>query len=119
MGLLEKAEGTSQRKIIFGSRRSKLALWQTNHFAKQMVAVNPGLEFCIQEISTTGDRHIDEPLPEIGGKGLFTAELDQALKQQEIDVAIRPSSTVRISSALRRRLATVVSTPMPRNHFRN
>lgn len=78
----------SHRKIIFGTRNSKLALWQTNHVAKELVAAHPGIVFSIKQISTLGDQLIDRPLPEIGGKGLFTAELDRALQQGEIDIAV-------------------------------
>lgn len=80
--------GHRNRHIVFGSRKSKLALWQTNHVAQQLVAAHPGVEFSIKEITTIGDRQIDQPLPEIGGKGLFTAELDRSLEMGQIDIAI-------------------------------
>lgn len=81
-------EGPDRRRIVFGSRRSRLALWQTRSVVAQLQQAHPDLEFSIQEISTRGDRIIDQPLPEIGGKGLFTAELDQALADQSIDIAV-------------------------------
>ena len=78
----------SRRKIIFGSHKSKLALWQTNQVARALAAAYPEIEYSIQQYSTLGDELIDRPLPEIGGKGLFTAELDRALQQGEIDIAV-------------------------------
>jgi hydroxymethylbilane synthase len=77
-----------RRNIVFGSRKSKLAPWQTNQVARQIAAAFPHVETSVQELSTKGDENIDQPLPEIGGKGLFTAELDLALARGEIDVAV-------------------------------
>jgi hydroxymethylbilane synthase len=49
---------------------------------------HPGLEYKIVVITTTGDRMLDTPLPVIGGKGVFTAELEQALRERSIDLAV-------------------------------
>ncbi len=79
---------TELSEIVFGSRRSKLALWQTHAVANAMVTKYPKLTFRIVEIDTAGDKIIDQPLPEIGGKGLFTAELDSAIADGSIDIAV-------------------------------
>ncbi len=81
-------ETSGRKKLVFGSRRSALAQWQTWEVGKRLVALNADLQFVVHNISTRGDQQIDQPLPEIGGKGLFTAELDRALLQNEIDVAV-------------------------------
>ena len=65
--------------IVFGSRGSDLALTQTRAVATALRAAT-GEEFRIEVIETRGDRDVDRPLPTIGGKGLFTAELEAALK---------------------------------------
>ncbi len=81
-------EQSTGHKLIFGSRKSKLAMWQTHHVAEKLVAANPNVQVVIREFSTIGDRQTLQPLPKIGGKGLFTAELDRAIQTGEIDLAI-------------------------------
>src|SRR5690606_13853594 len=76
------------RKIIVGSRRSKLALTQTNQFIEKMKAAGAHFEFEIKEIVTKGDRIVDVMLSKVGGKGLFVKEIEQALFNKEIDFAV-------------------------------
>ena len=73
--------------IRFGSRGSKLALAQTNLIANELHA-RTGEPFEIEVISTRGDQNLEKPIAEIGGKGLFTAELEAALRSSRIDVAV-------------------------------
>ena len=75
-------------ELIFGSRTSKLALWQTTQVSQALQQQNSDLICQILEMQTKGDLQIDQPLPEIGGKGLFTEELDRALLAGDIDIAI-------------------------------
>lgn len=74
--------------IIIGTRGSKLALWQAEHIAQCLRTMNPGTEVEIKHIITTGDRILDVPLAQIGGKGLFTKELEVAMLAGEIDLAV-------------------------------
>jgi hydroxymethylbilane synthase len=76
--------------VTLGTRASALARAQTDLVVALVAAAQPGLECSVTEISTAGDRTQDsgEPLPSIGGKGLFTAELERALLAGEIDVAV-------------------------------
>lgn len=74
--------------IRIGTRRSQLALWQTHHVRDQLQAANPDLAIELVHMTTKGDRVIDKPLPEIGGKGLFTQELENALIEGDIDLAV-------------------------------
>lgn len=76
------------RKIIVGSRRSKLALTQTNWFIDQMKAAGAPFEFEVKEIVTKGDQILDVMLSKVGGKGLFVKEIEQALFNKEIDFAV-------------------------------
>jgi hydroxymethylbilane synthase len=71
-----------------GTRGSALARWQTDFVAAQLRAAWPGLRIEIVVLHTQGDRVLDKPLPLIGGKGLFTAELEEALHAEEIDLAV-------------------------------
>jgi hydroxymethylbilane synthase len=74
--------------LRIGSRGSKLALWQAEHVAGLLRRTDPGLEISIEVITTTGDRMRDAPLAKIGGKGLFTKEIEQALMDGRIDLAV-------------------------------
>ena len=76
------------RKIIVGSRKSKLALTQTNWFIHELKAAGVPFEFEVKEIVTKGDRILDVQLSKVGGKGLFVKEIEQALYDQEIDFAV-------------------------------
>lgn len=74
--------------LRIGTRRSQLALWQTHHVRDQLHHHYPDLTIEIIHMTTTGDRVLDKPLPEIGGKGLFTQELEDALRTEAIDLAV-------------------------------
>ncbi|MFJ7727128.1 hydroxymethylbilane synthase [Neobacillus sp. NPDC097160] len=76
------------RKIIVGSRRSKLALTQTNWVMDQLKQIDPSFEFEVKEIVTKGDKILDVTLSKVGGKGLFVKEIEQAMLDKEIDMAV-------------------------------
>ena len=73
--------------MIIGSRGSRLALWQAEQAKARLMELNPGLEIQIDVIKTTGDVKPD-PLSVIGGKGVFTKELEDALLEKRIDIAV-------------------------------
>ena len=73
--------------LTVGTRGSLLARSQTQWVMDRIAAANPGLELRMQIISTAGDR-LKGPLPEIGGKGLFTEDLERALLNGSIDIAV-------------------------------
>jgi hydroxymethylbilane synthase len=75
-------------RIVIGTRGSQLALWQTHHVADQLRAAHAGLQVEVVVISTKGDRVLDTPLPLVGGKGVFTEELEAALRSGAIDLAV-------------------------------
>lgn len=77
-----------ERIIRLGTRGSALARWQTDHVAALLRAAHPGLHIEIEVITTQGDRVLDKPLPLVGGKGVFTAELEMALRSGQIDYAV-------------------------------
>lgn len=76
------------RKLIVGSRRSKLALTQSQQFIDKLKAIEPNLEVEIKEIVTKGDRIVDKQLSKVGGKGLFVKEIQHELFEKNIDMAI-------------------------------
>jgi hydroxymethylbilane synthase len=77
-------------KIKIGTRGSQLALWQTNWVKSQIEKHYPGIEVEITIISTKGDRVLDVSLPKLGeqGKGLFTKELEDAIFEHRVDLAV-------------------------------
>ncbi|MEW9500584.1 hydroxymethylbilane synthase [Jeotgalibacillus marinus] len=76
------------RKIIVGSRRSKLAMTQSKWVIEQLKALDPSTEFEIKEIVTKGDQIQNVMLSKVGGKGLFVKEIEQAMIDGEIDMAV-------------------------------
>ena len=74
-------------KIIIGTRSSKLALWQAEYIASCLREEYPGLIVELRHITTTGDKILDAPLAKIGGKGLFTKELETEMLAGDIDLA--------------------------------
>jgi len=74
--------------VIIGSRGSALALRQAEIVRAHLAARYPDLAFSLRIIRTRGDRILDRPLADVGGKGLFTKELEEALLRKEIDLAV-------------------------------
>ena len=73
------------RKIKIGTRNSALAIWQANYIGSYLEKV--GLNYELVAISTKGDQILDRSLSKIGSKGIFTEELEQMLRNGEIDIA--------------------------------
>ena len=88
----------NQASLRIGTRGSPLALAQADETRARLIAAHPHLaapgsiEICV--IKTTGDKEQDRPLSEIGGKGLFTKEIEEALLAGEIDVAVHSMKDV-------------------------
>ncbi|MDT0741973.1 hydroxymethylbilane synthase [Staphylococcus epidermidis] len=76
------------RKLIVGSRISKLALTQSQQFIDKLKLIDPSLDIEIKEIVTKGDKIVDKQLSKVGGKGLFVKEIQNELFNKEIDMAI-------------------------------
>jgi hydroxymethylbilane synthase len=72
--------------MVIGSRGSQLALWQARWVQARLAEL--GLESRIQIIKTTGDKVLTVPLSSVGGKGLFTKEIEDALLAREVDLAV-------------------------------
>lgn len=74
--------------LVIGTRGSELAQWQTHWVQNELQRLHPSLKIEIQIIKTQGDKVLDSPLSKIGDKGLFTKELERALLDKRIDVAV-------------------------------
>jgi hydroxymethylbilane synthase len=81
-------------KLKLGTRGSALALWQANWTKREIESRQSGLEVELVSIKTTGDKILDVPLAKIGGKGLFTKEIDEALLDGRIDLAVHSMKDV-------------------------
>ncbi len=77
-----------KNKIIIGTRGSQLALWQANYIKSEIERLFANLTVELNIIKTTGDRITDRPLAMIGGKGLFVKEIESALLNKKIDIAV-------------------------------
>lgn len=75
-------------KLIFATRPSALARWQTQWIIQALRSFHPGLVCEEKVITTQGDKILDKPLPEIGGKGVFTQELESELLDGSVDCAV-------------------------------
>ncbi|CAM3288298.1 hydroxymethylbilane synthase [Helicobacter labetoulli] len=80
-------QNVAEKKLIIGTRGSALALWQAE-YVKSRLKNECGLDSEFKIIKTQGDKILDVPLAKIGGKGLFTKELEQKLLDKEIDLAV-------------------------------
>ena len=91
---------TRELRLRIGSRGSRLALAQSGAMAEALAAACPGLVYEIVEITTTGDRTLDSPLPAIGGKGLFTREIGDALLRGDVDMAVHSLKDLPVSASM-------------------
>jgi hydroxymethylbilane synthase len=82
------------RTIKIGTRGSKLALWQANWVKSEIEKRYPELRVELERIKTTGDKIIDVPLAQVGGKGLFVKEIEEALLSGRIDLAVHSMKDV-------------------------
>ncbi len=83
-----------RRKVIIGTRGSKLALWQAEWVKSELQRLHPGLEVELNKIKTTGDKILDVPLAKVGGKGLFVKEIEEALLSGGADLAVHSMKDV-------------------------
>lgn len=93
---------------MIGTRGSALALWQTNWVLDRLRALDPGGAYVIETIRTQGDRTqtLNVPLARLGDKGMFVAELEQALLTGALDVTVQPMNDRALADAERHAEAT-------------
>jgi hydroxymethylbilane synthase len=85
---------SAERKgLTIGTRGSKLALWQSNYIKGELERIT-GLPVTLQVIKTTGDKILDVPLAKVGGKGLFTKEIEVELIAGNVDLAVHSMKDV-------------------------
>jgi hydroxymethylbilane synthase len=105
------------RKIVIGTRGSKLALWQAEWVKTELQRLHPGLEVGLNKIKTTGDKILDVPLAKVGGKGLFVKEIEEALLRGEADIAVHSMKDVPTEFPEGLHLAVICKREDPRDAF--
>jgi hydroxymethylbilane synthase len=102
-------------RLRIGSRGSQLALWQTNHIAAMLRARGHQVE--IEVIKTTGDKITDVALSQVGAKGMFTKEIEDALAEGRVDLAVHSLKDLPTQLPPGFELAAVTSREDPRDVF--
>lgn len=82
------------KHLVIATRGSKLALWQANHVKSLIEEVSPGTSVSLNVIQTKGDKILDSPLSQVGGKGLFVKEIEEALLDGRADLAVHSMKDV-------------------------
>ena len=80
--------------LVIGTRGSKLALWQAEHVAGRLREAFPAWTMRLETIKTTGDKILDVPLAQVGGKALFVKEIEEALLAGRVDLAVHSMKDV-------------------------
>ena len=82
------------KQLRIGTRASQLALWQANWVQSELEKRYPGITITLVKIKTIGDKILDVPLAQVGGKGLFVKEIEEAMLRGEIDIAVHSMKDV-------------------------
>lgn len=92
--MTDPSPSAAQRPLVIGTRGSPLALAQANMVRDALRRAHPGLDISLSVIRTSGDAFLDRPLAQIGGKGLFTKEIEDALLAGHADIAVHSMKDV-------------------------
>ena len=103
--------------LRLGTRKSQLALWQAEYVRARLRALHPGLNVELVKMTTTGDKILDRSLALVGGKGLFTKELEQALLENRIDLAVHSMKDVTATLPAELHIGAVCERDDPRDAF--
>lgn len=104
-------------KIVIATRKSALALWQANFIRHWLVELYPQSEISILGMTTRGDQILDTTLSKIGGKGLFTKELEQSMADGRADIAVHSMKDVPMNIPTGYVLAAITEREDPRDAF--
>ncbi len=102
-------------ELRIGTRGSRLALFQAHWVKERLVQISPDLPVTLMKIKTTGDKIQDAPLAKIGGKGLFVKEIEEALIQRRIDLAVHSVKDVPIELPKGLHLSAITQREDPRD----
>src|SRR5271155_4744521 len=102
-------------RLRIGSRGAQLALWQANHISDLLRAQGHTVE--LEIIKTTGDKITDVALAKVGTKGMFTKEIEEALTDKRVDLAVHSLKDVPTELAPEFELAAIMKRENPRDAF--
>ena len=102
-------------RLVIATRRSALALWQAEHVRARLAALYPSCAIELLGLTTQGDRVTDQPLADIGGKGLFIKELEQAMREDRADLAVHSLKDVPMDMPEGFALAAIMAREDPRD----
>lgn len=105
------------RELRIGTRGSQLALYQANWVKEKLIQADPRLPVVLTRIKTTGDKIQDAPLAKIGGKGLFVKEIEEALIERKIDLAVHSIKDVPTELPEGLHLSAITKREDPRDAF--
>jgi hydroxymethylbilane synthase len=105
------------RELRIGTRGSQLALYQANWVKDRLTEVHPRLQVSLVKIKTTGDKILDAPLAKVGGKGLFVKEIEDALIEKRIDLAVHSIKDVTTEFPEGLHLSAITKREDPRDAF--
>lgn len=108
---------TASGLLRIATRQSRLALWQAQHVAGKLREAHPGLAVELVPMTTQGDRVLDRPLAEVGGKGLFIKELELAIAEDRADIAVHSMKDVPSELPPGMTLAAMLPRADPRDAF--
>lgn len=103
--------------IRIATRQSQLALWQAEHVARRLTQAGVRAPVTLVKLTTQGDRILDAPLAKIGGKGLFTKELEQALLEGRADLAVHSMKDVTVTLPAGLHIGAILEREDPRDAF--
>src|SRR5271166_2778467 len=103
--------------LVIATRQSALALWQAQHVRERLRVLYPSCHVDLLGLTTQGDRKLDQPLADIGGKGLFVKELEQALADGRADLAVHSLKDVPMALPTGFTLAAILAREDPRDAF--
>jgi hydroxymethylbilane synthase len=107
----------SPARLVIATRQSALALWQAEHVRDRLRALYPSCSVELLGLTTQGDRRLDLPLADIGGKGLFIKELEHAMAEGRADLAAHSLKDVPMDVPEGFTLAAIMAREDPRDAF--
>jgi hydroxymethylbilane synthase len=111
------ANPSAPRRLTIATRESALALWQAEHVRALLAALYPASDVRLLGVTTQGDRVLDQPLADIGGKGLFIKELEVAMAEGRADLAVHSLKDVPMDMPDGFALAAITAREDPRDAF--
>lgn len=104
-------------RLVIATRVSRLALWQAEHVQERLQALYPGCVVELLKLTTRGDQILDRTLSKVGGKGLFTKELENALLDGRADLAVHSLKDVPVDMLAPFELCAILERADPRDAF--